>query len=191
MPTDPATSTDGPVATGEGIAKKCKLKLHVPLYPRCSPEDAGPRETVRIGQAESLDLAFVWEAISPNVVFGTEIAGRQWVLSPVLSGYSNAFHAMLVPAGYVPAPEWVLDDEGDEVLLLAASVLAEAERQSGGGTVCIGYNWSPLGFGELEGKSGLQSIPTKFHPHIWAWWPFPDPGGIMQHNLFRAEWVQC
>src|ERR1700688_1229009 len=102
MPTDSAIPTAGPVATGEGIAKKCKLKVRVPLYPRCSPEDAGPRETVRIGQADSLDLAFVWEAISPNVVFSTEIAGRRWVLSPVLSGYSNAFHVMLVPDGYNP-----------------------------------------------------------------------------------------
>jgi len=44
---------------------------------------------------------------------------------------------------------------------------------------------------DQEGKSGLQSIPTRFHPHVWAWWPLPDFDGFTQYNEFRAEWEQC
>ncbi len=177
-----------------GASKGLRLRMTAPLTPLCYPEEPAPRKSVRVDQTGATDLAFLTKEVSKNAFFSTRIGNGAWSAINVLSSYSNAFHTMLMETGdnrYLPGPEWIPDDEGDELMRIAASLVAEAENHSGGGTVSIGYNWSPLGFGELEGKSGLQSIPTKFHPQIWSWWPLPDFAGFTQHNDFRAEWVQC
>jgi hypothetical protein len=181
-------------AIAEGAASGLRLKMTAPLTPLCFPGDPVPRQSVRVDQALAVNLAFLVKEVSKNAFFEARIVGGSWSAINVLSAYTNAFHAMLMETGdrrYLPGPEWIPDAEGDEMMQVAASLLAEAERQSGGGTVCLGYNWSPLGFGELEAKSGLQSIPTKFHPQIWSWWPLPAFDSFTQHNDFRAEWVQC
>jgi hypothetical protein len=181
-------------AIEEGAANGLRLRMTAPLTPSCFPDDPVPRQSVRIDQTLATDLGFLAREVSKNAFFETRIGDGSWSAINVLSAYTNAFHAMLLETGdcrYLPGPEWIPDGEGDEVMRIAASLLAEAEGQSGGGTVCLGYNWSPLGFGEPEGKSGLQSIPTKFHPQIWAWWPLPDFNGFTQYNDFRAEWVRC
>jgi hypothetical protein len=52
---------------------------------------------------------------------------------------------------------------------LWAATLDRIAKKKNITTVHAGYNWSPRAWGEEEEKTGFQSIPTKWHPHLWGW----------------------
>ena len=169
------------------------LRMRVPLAPFCSPFDAAPRCSQRIGLKESLELERVCREVSRNAIFSCVLGEGKWQVVPVLSPYGPEGHVMMIETRanrYLPTLESIPDEEGDELLGLASSILVETTRLNGDGTINLGYNASPLGHGEEEEKyGGMQSIATKFHLQIWGWPPEPDFSGEAQYNDYRASWI--
>ncbi len=177
----------------EAAERGLVLRVRVPFSPMCSPYDAAPRSSQRIGLPESLDLACVAREVSKNAIFSRNIGEGKWQIVPVLSPYGPEGHVMMIETRanrYLPTAESIPNEEGDELLRLASSILVETTRLNGDGTINLGYNASPLGHGkEEEEYGGMQSIATKFHLQIWGWPPEPDFAGEAQYNDYRASWI--
>ncbi len=169
------------------------LRMRVPFAPFYSPFDAAPRSSQRIGLSDSLDLARLSREVSRNSIFSCNMSDGVWQVIPALSPYGPEGHVMIMETRanrYLPTAECIPDEEGNGLLRLTSSILAETSRLNGSGTINVGYNASPLGHGhEEEEAGGMQSIATKFHLQIWGWPPEPDFSGEAQYNDYRASWI--
>jgi hypothetical protein len=153
------------------IPKKI-TKLTIPLFPYLRPGERKPRKTKRIRPLDALNLKKMMREIRKSEVMTIDAAGRPWSLTSVYSSYSPDIHVMLIdssPGRYVPGPEKIPDRQGDSLMKLWAAVLDSIAQRKTVATVHAGYNWSPRAWGAEEEKTGFQSVPTKWHPHLWGW----------------------
>lgn len=148
--------------------------LTIPLFPYLQAGRKKPEPTKRIRPADSLNLKKMIKEIDKSTITTLDIDGKPWSVVSVYSSYSPDVHIMLVEANSnrcLVGPERVPDDEGDRLMAVwAASVDFIAKRRINF-SIHAGYNWSPRSWGQEEEKTGFQSLPTKWHPHIWGWPP--------------------
>ncbi|OVE78670.1 hypothetical protein BVY01_04735 [bacterium I07] len=167
--------------------------LTIPLFPyqRALNKQAGL--TRRIRPEDALDLPFMISQLEPSILNTTQIETYPWSLVSVMSPYSMDSHVMLMETSsdrYIPSPERVSVNEGEGVIKRAARVLDFMSEQYQEGTVHVGYNWSPRAWGEMEEKTGFQSIPSKWHLSIWNWAPFPL-SSENNSNVSRVPWKEA
>jgi hypothetical protein len=162
------------------IPKKI-IELTIPLFPYLRPGERKPRRTKRIRPLDALNLKNMLREIRKSEVMAFDAAGKPWSLTSVYSSYSPDIHVMLIetsPSRYVSGPEKIPDKEGDSLMKLWAGVLDLIAQRKTVATIHAGYNWSPLAWGLEEEKTGFQSVPTKWHPHLWGWPAFENlPSG--------------
>ena len=70
---------------------------------------------------------------------------------------------------YLPGTEGVPDKEGNLLMPVCSTILEFIAHRKTNHSIHFGYNWSPRAWGYQEEKTGFQSLPTKWHPHIWGW----------------------
>lgn len=149
--------------------------LTIPLLPYLQPGEKKPRKTKRIRPGDTLDLRSLLKEIKKSTVITLEICGKPWSVVSVYSPYSPDVHVMLIEASpnrYLPGPERIPEREGSCLMQLWAAILDFIADRQVNATVHVGYNWSPRAWGQEEEKNGFQSIPTKWHSHLWGWPPF-------------------
>ena len=94
--------------------------------------------------------------MSRNAIFSCILGEGKWQVVPVLSPYGPEGHVMMIETRanrYLPTAESIEDEEGDELLRLASSILVETTRLNGDGTINLGYNDPPgpwRGGGEIR-----------------------------------------
>lgn len=163
-------------------ADKIKV-LNIPLFPYLQPGRKRILPTKRIRPADSLNLKKMIKEIKKSTVSILDINGKPWSVVSVYSAYSPDVHVMLVetsPNRYLPGPEKVPDIEGDQLMPACRAILEFIAQRKINNSIHIGYNWSPRAWGENEEKTGFQSLPTKWHPHIWGWPSLDNPKSINQ-----------
>jgi hypothetical protein len=154
-------------------------QLTIPLSPYLQPGEEKPRESKRIRPKDAIDLQSVVKEMKPNTVTTLNISGKPWSVVSVYSPYSPDVHVMVIETGvnrYLPGPEWVPDEEGNNLMELWATILDFIAKREANGTIHVGYNWSPRAWGKEEEITGGQSVPTKWHAMLWSWPPFPNEG---------------
>jgi hypothetical protein len=152
-------------------AKKV-LMLTIPLFPYLQSSARKPQKTVRIRPADALDLKKTLKEIRKNEIADFNIGGKHWSLVSVFSSYSPDIHVMLIetsPNRYISGPEKIGEREGDGLMGLWAEILNSIAKRKTVASIHAGYNWSPRSWGKEEEKTGFQSLPTKWHPHLWGW----------------------
>jgi hypothetical protein len=153
------------------ISKKTTI-LTIPLFPYLQAGRRKPQETKRIRPEDALDLKRMLKEIRKSEVTAFNIAGNPWSLTSVFSSYSPDVHVMFLESSddrYIPGPERIPDREGERLMKLWAATLESISKRKTITTVHAGYNWSPRAWGKEEEKTGFQSLPTKWHPHLWGW----------------------
>ena len=153
------------------IKKKITI-LTIPLFPYLPAGRQKPPVTKRIRPDDALDLKGMLKEIRKSEVAAFNLAGNPWSLSSVFSSYSPDIHVMFIemsPNRYVPGPEKIPVSEGERLMKLWATTLELIARRKTVATIHAGYNWSPRAWGKEEEKTGFQSLPTKWHPHLWGW----------------------
>lgn len=163
--------------------------LTIPLFPYLQPGEERPRETKRIRPDDTLDIRSLLKEIKKSTIITLEICGKPWSVVSVYSPYSLDVHVMLIetsPNRYLPGPEKIPEGEGTCLMELWATILDLIAERQVNATVHVGYNWSPRAWGQQEEKNGFQSIPTKWHPHLWGWPPFHN---TPREKLKYGEWI--
>ncbi len=153
------------------ITKKVTT-LTIPLFPYLRAGRRKPQETKRIRPEDALDLKEMLKEIRKSEVASFSVAGHHWSLASVFSSYSPDIHVMFLEASpnrYIPGPEIIPDREGEGLMKLWAATLELIAKRKTVATLHAGYNWSPRAWGREEEKTGFQSLPTKWHPHLWGW----------------------
>ena len=153
------------------INKKATI-LTIPLFPYLQAGRRKPRATKRIRPEDSLNLKAMLGEIRKSEVTTFEISKKPWALTSVYSSYSPDIHVMFLEASpdrYVPGPEKIPVRQGERLMELWAATLELIARRETVATIHAGYNWSPRSWGKEEEKTGFQSLPTKWHPHLWGW----------------------
>jgi hypothetical protein len=148
------------------------VMLTIPLFPYLPGADRRPQKPRRIRPGDALDIRDMLKEIGKNELMTLDVAGRPWSVTSVYSSYTPDIHVMLIetnPHRYISGPEGVLEDEGNRLMELWAAILDLIGKRKTVATVHAGYNWSPRAWGKEEEKTGFQSIPTKWHPHLWGW----------------------
>ena len=131
-----------------------------------------PRPSKRVRPEDALDLKYLVDELHKNALGTVRFDSSCWSVVTVLSPYSPNFHVMVIETNtnrYVPGPDWLPDTEGEALMALWAVVLDFIAQNTGSETVHVGYNWSPRAWGEEEERTGGQSVPTKWHLHLWGW----------------------
>lgn len=119
-----------------------------------------------------MNLRKMLKEIRKSSVMTFEIGKKPWSLTSVYSSYSPDIHVMFLEASpnrYIPGPERIPAREGNRLMELWAATLASIARRKTVSSIHVGYNWSPRAWGKEEEKTGFQSLPTKWHPHLWGW----------------------
>jgi len=153
------------------LAKKTVI-LTIPLFPYLAKGRRTPQKTKRIRPQDALNLKTMLKEMKKGEVAAFNIAGKPWSLVSVFSSYSPDVHVMLLetsPDRYLPGPERIAEREGERLMKLWAAMLDLIAKRKNISSIHVGYNWSPRSWGIEEEKTGFQSLPTKFHPHLWGW----------------------
>jgi len=153
------------------LARKTVI-LTIPLFPYLAKGRRKPQKTKRIRPQDALNLKKMLKEMKKGQVASFNIAGKPWSLVSVYSSYSPDIHTMLLetsPNRYLPGPEGIAEREGDGLMRLWAATLDLIAKRKNVSSVHLGYNWSPRSWGNEDEKTGFQSLPTKFHPHLWGW----------------------
>ena len=156
------------------------------MFPYLRPGERKPRKTKRIRPLDALDLKKTIREIRKSEVMAFDAAGKPWSITSVYSSYSPDIHVMLIetsPNRYVSGPEKIPDGEGDSLMKLWAGILAFVAERKTVATIHAGYNWSPRAWGPEEEKTGFQSVPTKWHPHLWGWPDFEKKPAGKEWNV--------
>jgi len=163
--------------------------LTIPLSPYLQPGEKKPQETKRIRPKDTLNLKSLLKEIRKSTIITLDICGKPWSVVSVYSPYSQDVHVMLIEASpnrYLPGPEKIPEREGSFLMQLWAAILDLIAERQVNATVHVGYNWSPRAWGQEEEKNGFQSIPTKWHPHLWGW---PSFQNTPKEKLNFSQWV--
>ena len=126
------------------------------------PKRQRPRDSLNIPQL----CLVLRESLLYEVVEETVDLGVVGVLSPYTLG-SHVMVTELSPNRYCPGPESFTPAEFRSLTGLCSRVLKCSESDSS--VRCMGFNWSPYAWGEIEERGGCQSVMTKFHMMIWEW----------------------
>ncbi len=170
-------------------AKKITI-LTIPLFPYLQAGRKKPLKTKRIRPQDSLDLKGMLREMKKSSVMGFDIDKKPWLLTSVYSSYTPDIHVMLLEASanrYIAGPEKISNKEGEHLMKMWAAILEFIGKRENIETVHCGYNWSPRSWGIEEEKTGFQSLPTKWHPHIWAWPALSAAEGPKFDNLNKKE----
>ena len=146
--------------------------LTIPLFPYLKLGREKPQPTKRIRPVDSLNLKKMIKEIDKSTIITLDIDGKPWSVVSVYSSYSPDIHVMLVEASSnrcLAGPERVPASEGDSLMAVWAAILDFIVGSKTSNSIYAGYNWSPRSWGQEEEKTGFQSLPTKWHPHIWGW----------------------
>ncbi|MGB8227051.1 MAG: hypothetical protein WCE45_09370 [Sedimentisphaerales bacterium] len=146
--------------------------LTIPLFPYLKPGRKKLQPTKRIRPVDSLNLKKMIKEIDKSAITTLDIDGKPWSVVSVYSSYSPDIHVMLVETSsnrYLAGPERVPDSEGNSLMAVWAAILEFIAARKTNVSIHAGYNWSPRSWGQEEEKTGFQSLPTKWHPHIWGW----------------------
>ena len=150
-----------------------KIKeLTIPLSPYLQSGQRKILPTKRIRPVDSLNLKKLVKEINKSDIITLDINGKPWSVVSVYSSYSPDVHIMLVETSsnrYLPGPERIPDSEGNDLMAVGAAILEFIIDRKTNVSIHFGYNWSPRSWGQQEEKTGFQSIPTKWHPHLWGW----------------------
>jgi hypothetical protein len=171
------------------IPKKV-VTLTVPLFPYLRNSDKKPQITKRIRPRDALNLKRMLKEIRKSEVAAFNIAGKPWSLVSVYSSYSPDIHVMLIetsPNRYVGGPERISEGEGDRLMKLWAAILDMFAKRKPVSTIHAGYNWSPRAWGKEEERTGFQSLPTKWHPHLWGWPALSSVEGAPLDNVSEKK----
>ena len=150
--------------------------LEIPLFPFTRETDKTAAPPRRLRPTDALDLPELVREMERSAVCRLPACNGAWAVVSVFSPYSPDMHVMaleLSPDRYLPGPERVPDEEGDALAASLAAILVFIENRYGTDAACWGYNWSPRSWGAPEEHTGFQSVPTKWHPQIWAAPPCP------------------
>ena len=153
------------------LPKKITI-LNIPLFPYRKSGQKKPQPAKRIRPPDSLNLKKMISEIKKSEIITLDINKKPWSVVSVYSAYSPDIHVMLVetsPNRCLPGPEKIPDSEGDKLIPIFSAVLDFISQRKINDSIHLGYNWSPRAWGLPEEKTGFQSIPTKWHPHIWGW----------------------
>ena len=153
------------------IKKKITI-LTIPLFPYLPAGRQKPPVTKRIRPDDALDLKGMLKEIRKSEVT-TFRFGRQSVVAVICiqllqPRYSRDVYRNESESLY-PGPEKIPVSEGERLMKLWATTLELIARRKTVATIHAGYNWSPRAWGKEEEKTGFQSLPTKWHPHLWGW----------------------
>ena len=155
-----------------------KVKVFtIPLFPYLQHGRKKTPPTKRIRPADSLNLKKMVKEISKSTVITLDINEKPWSVTSVYSSYSPDLHVMLVETSSnrcLTGPERVPDSEGDCLIKALAAIMTFITDRKNNVSIHFGYNWSPRSWGKEEEKTGFQSIPTKWHPHVWCWPDFDN-----------------
>jgi len=165
------------------------LQLTIPLFPLLHPDEQQPCQLRRIRPVGALDLRNLVKKLEPSTITTLLVGEKPWSVVSVFSPYTPDVHVMVVETStdrYLPGPESVPDEEGNELMSHLASILDFLAGRESVATIHVGYNWSPRAWGEEEEKTGFQSVPTKWHVMVWGCPPFPNEGELLE----CAEWVE-
>ncbi len=146
--------------------------LTIPLFPYLRAGRQKPELPKRIRPQDSLHLKEMLKEIRKSEVACFKIAGKPWSIVSVLSSYSPDVHIMLVEVSdsrYISGPEKIPNGDGEQLMKLWAAILELISKRKSAATIHAGYNWSPRAWGKEGEKTGFQSLPTKWHPHLWGW----------------------
>ena len=164
-------------------------QLTIPLSPLLQPGETTPRQSKRMRPEDALDLRSAMMELEKSRIFSFGDQEKSWSVVAVYSPYSPDVHVMVIETHvhrYLPGPEWISDSEGNALMDIWTSILEFVAEREESDTIYVGYNWSPRAWGKEEEKTGLQSIPTKWHAMIWVWPPFPKSNEKSQY----AEWIE-
>lgn len=164
------------------------LQLTIPLFPYLQPGDEKLQVLRRIRPQDALNLQSMAEELKQSTIAALDVEKKLWSVVSVYSPYSPDVHVMVIETStdrYLPGPEWVPDNEGNDLMELWAVILDFIGKRTQNASVHAGYNWSPRAWGEEEEKTGFQSIPTKWHTMIWGWPRFPRP----KKTTKVAKWI--
>jgi hypothetical protein len=127
--------------------------------------------------------------LTPSTLTTLVIGGNPWSVVSVVSPYTPDLHVMVLEANpdcYLPAPENMDPEEGEALMALWTSITSYLGARDTCSRLCVGFNWSPRAWGEMEERGGYQSLPTKWHPMFWSWPSMPEVGASTEY----ARWVQ-
>lgn len=175
---------------GESLGK-C-YRIRVPRYPYVRPGERTAIQAIRVGQAEAGDLGVITSECGKNAFWVGRTEGAALSAIAVMSAYTSRFHAMLMETShdrYVPDPRFVADNQSEMIAGILALMAEAASESSPSGAVSVGFNCSPLGWGSLEARAGLQTVLSKVHFHVWAWTPPPPIGARVTEGEYEVEWV--
>jgi len=173
------------------VEKKIKV-LTIPLFPFCKPGRKKPIRLKRIRPFDSLNLKKMIKEIHKSSIITFDIRNKTWSVVSVYSAYSPDVHVMLVetsPDRCLPGPEKIPDKEGNKLMRICSAILEFIAQRKINNSIHFGYNWSPRSWGKEEEKTGFQSIPTKWHPHLWGWPDLDNPKSIKQKYIKSVELI--
>lgn len=135
-------------------------------------------KTERVRQSNALNWPEVKQNLDPEVVATItfqdpeerdNLSSKIAVIN-VISPYTKEDHVMLMDytPRYAATPAEIPDSEGERIRDVSAQVVAFQAQSEGVDRLSWGYNCSPLNFGKEEEVTGMQSLPTKWHPQIWS-----------------------
>jgi hypothetical protein len=154
------------------MSKKKVAILTIPLFPYLQAGREKPQIPKRIRPEDSLKSKEMVREIRKSEIARFNIAGKPWSLVSVLSSYSPDIHIMLIETSdrrYISGPEQIPTGEGEVLVKLWAAILELISKRKSIASIHAGYNWSPRAWGKEEERTGFQSLPTKWHPHLWGW----------------------
>jgi hypothetical protein len=135
-------------------------------------------KTDRVRQFNALNWPEVKKNLDPEVVTtipfqvpeSIDNTSSNIAVINVISPYTKEDHVMLMDytPRYASTPREIPDSEGEEMRAVSAKVVAFQAQSAGVDRLSWGYNCSPLNFGKEEEVTGMQSLPTKWHPQIWS-----------------------
>jgi hypothetical protein len=135
-------------------------------------------KTDRVRQSNALNWPEVKKNLDPEVIATIPFpdpearnnSNSKIAVINVISPYTKEDHVMLMDftPRYAATPAEISDSEGEKIRDVSAQVVAFQAKSEGADRLSWGYNCSPLNFGKEEEVTGMQSLPTKWHPQIWS-----------------------
>lgn len=152
-----------------------------PLAPYIPYGEEEPLPTTRMSHMDCLNPEAMRTGLLPNTVclLNQMSDDTEFGVVNVYSPYAD-LHLMMLNLGakHCPGPLCLTEEVGSQIMTAAAKTLGFF-RECGAEDVFLGWNFSPWSWGEAEMRSGGQSFPTRFHPHL---------GGRRKGEEFTMEW---